>query len=179
MRKGPWVIIVILLMCAALLMGCGETVEPQKIDKAATDQAPKQEPANTQTFAVGDTVKMGDLEITLNAARWDKGNQFSKPEAGQRWLALDCTIENQANQPVGVSSLMMFKLYDAEAFSCPLEIFAETKGGLDGEVGPGRKMRGEIAFTVEEGHSAWEFIFAPNVFGFGQAIFEITEDDVQ
>ena len=122
---------------------------------------------------------MGDLVFTVNSARWDKGDDWSEPEEGERWLLLDCTIENQGSESTTISSLLMFKLYDEENYSRDMEIFADTKGSLDGELGFGRKMRGEVAFNVEEGQSYWEFIFEPEVFGFGQAIFTINENEVQ
>jgi hypothetical protein len=175
-RKGFLVVIVLLFALGVVLSGCGETVEPTRVDRDAQGE---RETPRTQTFAIGDTVAMGDLVITLNSARWVAGDEFYKPKPGERWLALDCTIENLANESVAISSMLMFKLYDEEAFSRNQEYFADVKGSLDGELGPGRKMRGEVVFNVEEGQTAWEFIFEPQVFGFGQAIFEITEDDVE
>lgn len=178
-------IITVLLFLIAILGGCGETIEPTQVDKSTqTSQEEQekqevQEPPEVQTFNIGDTVAMGDLEMTLNGARWLTGDEWFKPDPGERWLAIDCTIENKAQEIAPISSLMMFSLIDEEAFSRDLEIMVETKGSLDGELGPGRKMRGEITFSVDEGQTNWEFIFEPNVFGFGQAIFEINESDVQ
>lgn len=40
-------------------------------------------------------------------------------------------------------------------------------------------MSGELAYTVSDDHSSWEFIFAPNVLGFGQAIYDINEENVK
>jgi len=44
----------------------------------------------------------------------------------------------------------MFTLYDEDNYSKDMEFFANTKGSLDGELGAGRKMAGEVAFNVEE-----------------------------
>lgn len=52
-------------------------------------------------------------------------------------------------------------------------IGAETKGQLDGELGPGRKMSGQIAFELDTVEKNLEFIFEPNVFGSGQAIYKV------
>ena len=122
---------------------------------------------------------MGDLEFTIKGARWDQGDQFMKPDKGEKWLVLDCEIENKSNESAHLSSLLMFTLYDEDNYSKDMEFFANTKGSLDGELGAGRKMAGEVAFNVEEGQTRWEFIFAPNVFGFGQAIYVITEAEVK
>lgn len=183
-KKGALTLlsVLVLVVFALLAIGSAEDEEPE-----AVEETPEEEPADEEeeleeageTFAVGETVKMGDLSFTLNSARWDTGDEFMQPEPGEKWLVLDCTIENLGEDSSSLSSLLMFSLYDEEHYSRDLNIFADAKGSLDGELGPGRTMRGEIAFDVEEGQSKWEFIFEPNVFGFGQAIYEITENQVE
>lgn len=73
----------------------------------------------------------------------------------------------------------MFTLYDAEGYSKDIAMADNLKGSLDGELGAGRKMAGEVAFTVDEDESAWEFVFEPQVFGFGQAIYDISASDIK
>jgi len=175
--------LMVLFLFVFLALGSGGTTEPEKVekpepvDKEVAAPSPEAEPAH-ETYFMGDTVKMGDLIFTLNSARWDKGSEFMKPDPGEKWLVFDCTIENASASATTISSFLMFVLYDEENYSSDLTLFADTKGSLDGELGPGRKMRGEIAFDVEEAHSQWEFIFQPNVFGFGQAIFLINANEV-
>ncbi len=151
----------------------------EEVEEEALVKPEEEAVAAEEIFAIGDVVRMGDLVFTVNSARWEEGDEWFKPEEGERWLLLDCTIENESNKSTSISSLLMFKLYDEDSYSRDMELFADTKGSLDGEVGVGRKMRGEIAFSVEEGQSYWEFIFKPELFGFGQAIFAINEDEVQ
>ena len=185
-----------ILLCAGLLLqalfigGCGETTTPERVDPAETTVAQGgAEPVSggttqgetvpaSQTFAIGETVRMGDIHFTVNYAIWGTGNDFHSPEAGARWLTLDCTFYNTGDKPLSMSSLLMFKLYDEDSYARDMEIFAPTKGSLDGEVGPKRKSRGQIVFTVDADQSHWEFIFEPNLLGFGQAMFEIPEDMV-
>ena len=178
-----FVSVMILLFFILMALGSNESTEPQKVERPETEEmaAPTQaqEPAaKQQLFNLGDTVSMGNLEVTLNSARWDSGSQFMQPDEGERWLVLDVTIENKADEAAAISSLLMFSLYDEDDYSCDMEIFADTKGSLDGEIGAGRRMRGEIAFSVEENHNQWKFIFEPNIFGFGQAIYLINAEDV-
>ncbi len=175
--------VLILVVFVIIAIGSGDTTEPERVEREEADSIPVEEPideteAANETFYLGDTVKMGDLIFTLNSIRWDQGSEFMKPDPGEKWIVFDCTIENAGDSATNISSLAMFSLYDEEHYSCSMTIFADTKGSLDGELGAGRKMRGEIAFDVEEGQSKWEFIFKPEMFGFGQAIFEITDADV-
>ncbi len=163
------------------MFGFGQAVYLIKVDEVGIIPEHGEEIANMNTdgsFTIGETVKMGNIEFTVNSARWDKGGDFSKPEEGTKWLVADCTIENIDTEPLGVSSLLMFRLYDELAYAKDLSIFATTKGSLDGEVGAGRKIRGEIAFSVGADQKIWELIFEPNLLGFGQAIFLIKAEDV-
>ena len=168
----PTVMLAIIMLSA---VGCGTTVQPVRVESPGQTQMP---PAQ-ETFGVSETVRMDALQITLNSARFDGGDDFFKPDVGTRWLVLDCTIENVGQEPASISSLLMFTLYDAENYSKELAFGPNLKGSLDGELGAGRRMAGEIAFVVGEAEQSWEFIFAPNLFGFGQAIYEVNVADVQ
>ena len=130
-------------------------------------------------FTIGDRVRMGDLVIQLHAARWDEGDEFFGPDEGKRWLVLDIEIENEADSGTTISSILMFDLVDQENRSRDVAYMADTVGSLDGELGAGRAMRGDLAWEVDDGQSEWEFIFSPEVFGFGQAIFDISVDQVE
>jgi len=188
--KKAFYITIILALVFAFSLGCEET-EPERVeendveetmeeegDEEAMEEEQKEEKAD-ETFAVGETVEMGNLEFTLQGARWEEGDEFMGPDEGERWLVLDCNLENKGEESEHLSSMMMFTLYDEENYSCDMEIAADTRGSLDGELGSGRSMSGEIAFNVDADHSKWELVFEPNAFGFGQAIFEIHEDDVE
>jgi len=166
--------LLVLFLClamVALLMGCGETVTPEKASTEPGKESTK--PAPPETFSVGEKVKMGDLAITVNSARQSQGGEVWKPSQGNIFVIVDCTIENLANEPTTISSLMMFKLVDSDGYNYTPTIAEDTKGSLDGELGSGRTMRGEVAFEVPADAQGLEFIFEPNVFGFGQAIFKL------
>jgi len=173
-KKLFWVLI---LITALALIGCGETVKPEKVDPS--DPSEETGGASAEKYVVGDTVKMGDLQFTLNGVRYEKGSEFWKPDEGTKWLVFDCTLENKGSESEAVSSLLMFTLYDADSYTKDIAVADNLKGSLDGELGAGRKMAGEVAFTVNEGESEWEFVFEPQIFGFGQAIYDVLADDVK
>ena len=52
-------------------------------------------------------------------------------------------------------------------------IFADTRGTLDGELGVGRKMTGELAWEVPIGTEGLELLFTPELLQAGQAIFKL------
>lgn len=153
-----------------------ESNKPTKVEQS--DQKTEAKSEQQEIFKVGETVKMGDLEFTVNGIRTDEGGDFNKPEEGNAFLIIDATIKNTGQDSNALSSLMMFKLYDSDFYQKDMAIFADTKGNLDGELGAGRTMRGEVAFEVGKNETEWEFIFEPNVFGFGQAIYELKAEDM-
>ena len=143
---------------------------PSNVAAATAKTTPTQSPI----FHVGDVVKMGDLEHKLWGARFSKGDQYIKPKDGERWLVLDIEVTNRGDKSTSVSSLLMWKLEDEEHRSADLAFATDTRGKLDGEIGVGRSIRGEIAFTVGAAQKQWELIFEPAVFGRGQAIYMVT-----
>lgn len=185
--KMPAVVVMAVLLLSGMVLstGCGETIVPEKVESttpaspvAPVVSEPSKEKPRPEIFSVGDTVKMGKFIMTLNSVRWDEGNQFAKPDEGTRWLVANITLNNESEEPTAVSSLMMFSLIDDEHYSCDWAVFASTKGSVDGELGPSRSMRGEIAWEVDDGGSAWELVFEPDLFGSGQAVFKINQKDV-
>ncbi|OWZ83208.1 DUF4352 domain-containing protein [Natranaerobius trueperi] len=176
-------VVTVLVICLFLVLaiGSGEEETPEAVDEKETET----EEINTdekeqkeEVFTIGDTVEMGELQFTVNSARFDTGDEYFSPDEGERWLVINCTIENLSSESTSISSMMMFDLVDEEHYSNDLSLGADTDGQLDGELGANRTMRGEIAFSVSKEHSEWEFIFEPQLFGFGQAIYEIKEEEL-
>lgn len=171
MKKGLGLLLVACLVLT--LAGCGVTNTPEKVP--STNGSGEDETAQKQeTFSIGDKVKMGDFYITVKKAYFYEGSKWNKPGDGVKWLVLDIELENHTNDPQNVSSLLMFDLYDSDNYSCDIAINTDEKGSINGELGPGRKMAGEITFKVPNDKSSFELIFEPEPFAKGQAVFEIT-----
>lgn len=176
----------VLILAVALLAGCVEVVEPEKVEK--TDGTPvesqqsddkdqtqeqEQEKPKVETFKIGDSVKAGNLVFTVNSTRTDEGNEFIKPAEGKIYYIVDVTVENTGDESEVVSSLMMFKLFDADGYNYSVTFGPETKGSVDGEVAAGRKIRGELVFEIPEEATGLELQIDPTVFGSGQIIVNL------
>lgn len=148
------------------------TVAPPSASPSETAE-PTERPGQAQTYAVGETVTMGNLEHTLHGVRFSPGDEYSNPAPGTRWLVADIEVTNNLDEPAAVSSAMMWTLNDPDNRSVTTTFTGDERGSLDGELGPGRSMRGEIAYEVSADHNNWELIFTPEAFGFGQAIYEV------
>lgn len=111
--------------------------------------------------------------MTVNSARVVQGSQFSEAKEGNKFVAIDVTVVNDGDEPEHISSLMMFKLYGEDSYQKEDSIFVETKGNVNGELAPGRSMRGELAYEVGENETNWELVFESEIFQKGQAIIEV------
>ena len=134
------------------------------------DQANNQDEATSNVRAVGDTIEYNGLEITVNDAYVKTDVEYDEPSNDQ-YLVLDLTIENTGTEAQNVSTILQMSVQDEEGYTYDVDLFTETKGSLDGEVGPGRMMRGEVAFDVSKSNT-YEFIFE-DPFESGQAIWKI------
>lgn len=183
-RKRKWVMgrLGLAVLPLAMIAGCTapesggaeESVAPPSASPTDTAEAtPTSETPSTSARAVGETVSMGDLDHTLHGVRFSPGDDFSTPEPGTRWLVADIEVTNNADEPAAISSALMWTLNDPDNRSEDVTYTGDERGSLDGELGPGRSMRGEIAFAVDAEHSNWELIFSPEMLEFGQAIYEI------
>lgn len=159
-----------LVLIVGLLAGCGEE---STVEKVEGDGQEKQEKQKQEVFKVGDSVKFDDLKITLTKVR--KAKSDFTPQNDQ--IIVELQIENTSDKPQNVSSLLQMKLVDPDGRSYDMTITGNERGSLDGEVGPGRKMTGEIAFDVEKA-DYYEFVFE-DPFTTGQAIWKIENKDIK
>jgi hypothetical protein len=154
--------------------GDGSSVAPPGATSSETGKAsPAPESSSMSAHAIGETVTMGTLEHTLHGVRFASGDEYTAPEPGTRWLVADLEVTNKADEPAAISSIGMWSLYDPDNRSVDQTITGDEQGSLDSELGPGRSLRGEIAFAVNAEHNNWELIFSPELLEFGQTIYDI------
>jgi hypothetical protein len=144
----------------------GTTKKPQN--------TPTQKETNNKTVPPSVNKQMvSNVQIFLKGAYYSYGDEMIGPDKGKKWVIIDLELENFSNESLSISSLMMFELIDEENYKADYALNINQRGSLDGELGIGRKMAGEITFEVPEGHHKFEFIFKPTLFGKSQAIFNI------
>ncbi len=173
MMKKFFMSVLMLGLIAGLIAGCGES-DIQKVegDDSKQEKAEKKQ----ETLKIGEAVKFDGLKVKLTGVREYKGDQFIKPQ-NDIFVLIQFEIENTTDKPQTVSSLLQMNLVDAEGQSQDVAITGNEKGKLDGELGAGRKMKGEVAFDVMKSDK-YEFIF-DNPFTTGQAIWEIKSKDIK
>ena len=156
------------------LVGCGTTNVPTKV--TSTTPSTTEQVTKTETFQIGDTFKLGDLQYRVNGVRTSAGtNQYMKPKEGNVFLLIDVTVENQGKDEAGISSMLSFKLSDKEGRSQELSIEAltEANGKLDGSIPPGKKITGELGYQVPTGPQSFELGIKADLLSTGTAVVSI------
>ena len=141
---------------------------PVEADPTATPQL--------QTFNVGDTVRLGDLHITVNGVRASLGDNFWAPKKGAYFIFVDVTFRNEGDQPEVVSTLLQMEMRDAEGRSYDVDISAIASSGsssLDGEIAPSGSLQGEVGYQLPTSAIDLTWHFSGDIFRLGQAIFSL------
>lgn len=155
--RGKSALLILASFVFEIIRGVGSSTPPatpptvQAPQKAPVDAAPVSAPApapkppkpDHSNLKMGSTVKVGDLEITVNSAR------IANSYDGKAILA-DVTIKNTGSTQQPVSSLLSWEMRDAEGYKLDITIGVDDqRGGLDGTIGAGSQMRGEIAYKLK------------------------------
>ena len=190
---------VLLVVAGSILVACGESnVSPVENEDVSANEAESESESNENTeestneessenedqveqsedLSVGDTINFDGLHITVNDAyiTYAENDEFVEP-MNDFFLVVDASIENTTDEEAAVSSLMQISLLDAEGYSQDIDVMLNTKGQLDGEIGAGRKLAGEVAFDVTDSEY-YEFIFE-DPFTTGQAIWKFNKDELE
>ena len=126
-----------------------------------------------QIFSVGDTVRLGDLHVTVNGVRASLGDSFWTPEEGNYFIYVDVTFRNEGNQPEVISSLVQMEIRDAEGRLYNVDFSAasaNTSSSLDGEIGPGGILRGEVGYQLPTSATELTWRFSGDLLRLGQVV---------
>ena len=161
-------------------LACGGQAQATKvgeIESGATATSP-QGPASYQ---VGDIISLGDnLLVVLG---WDRpaGNQFTKPQKGKTFVAVDVLLVNQGDVPISVAPLLQMSLKDSTDQRYVPDLAAGVAAGADapqGELAPGERVRGKVGFQVAEKATGRVFVFDAEIFRTGKVFVELGAEPV-
>ena len=127
-------------------------------------------------FNVGDTVRLGDIHLTVNGARASLGDGLWKPEVGNHFVYVDATFRNVSDQPQVVSSLVQMEIRDAAGRSYDVDftaLAANDGPSLDGQLAPGDLLRGEVGYQVPNTATGLTWRYSGGVFSVGQVIIAL------
>jgi hypothetical protein len=134
MSKRKWYPIIAFGLLALAVLMCNGEEEAEKVGEVGEAETSEEATAAPSFFKVGDVVKKGDHQVTLNECNLSGG-----------LLTCILTVENVGEESFTVSSLMEFDARDGEGQK--LEMEWDCSPGLDGEVAPGDKLKGKVCFS--------------------------------
>lgn len=145
----------------------------------ATEQAAQA--TSPQNYKVGDVVGIGDLSLVVLGWNWTEGNDFAKPEAGNKFLAVEMLVVNKGEKADSISTLMQMSLKDQTSQKYSVDLLAASAAGADspeGEIAPGERLRGKVWFQVPEGATGLVFVFDADIFGRGKIFVDLGSEPV-
>ncbi|MFB1100184.1 DUF4352 domain-containing protein [Terribacillus sp. JSM ZJ617] len=152
---GIIAIIVIIIIIAVASGGGDESSESGK--KVGESKAEETKQEETKTFAVGDTIDLNGLEITIADAKYIDASEYSPAEKG-KVLQMNVNVTNNKEDTAFIDSTD-FNLYDTDGNSLDYYYGGDSLD-LSGDVNAGKKLSGTLTFDVPESDS-YEMIFEP------------------
>jgi len=181
-QKGGCLKWVIITFAVLMLIGIGAGAllsdAPKKVDtKNNGGKAEETKNQNKDTFSMGETAEMNDVQVTMTNYQESAGSEFNMPTEGNVFLLVEFEIANNSDEELGVSSMLSFEAYaDDYAANLSLNALMENQGNqLDGSVAPGKKMKGWVGYEVPANWSSMEMHFTENVWVGGKFKFLITK----
>ncbi len=159
----------------AVLSASGSENKATKVGDTKSSGS-KTTPAAT-IFKVGDVVKLGSWSVKVWAVKDPQPavNEFSKPSAGNRWVAADVEVTNLSKKADSVSSLMCFKAHDSLNHDYSVDLGnGITPDAPDGDVEAGGAKRGMLVFEVPTTAKGLQLRFSCDLLSNGSAIIALS-----
>lgn len=170
--KKWWVWLIGIFVVFAIAGGSGEeeeTASKVKSDTAetsATEKTTKQEETETEPakeeFAVGEQVQLGDNVLTVTKVEKSVGGDFDQPKDGHEYVIVTVEINNAGDENISYNPFD-FKISNSQgqivdqAFTT-----VDTNTALQsGELAPGGKVSGTIAFEQPAGDTSLQLQYTP------------------
>jgi len=177
--------IVILLIATILVSGCTSDTKytpPTKVD--STPIVKQTEAPKTQTLKIGDIATDEQIKVTLNKVSFvskidELNNQYLAAEAqsGKQYAIIDITIENVlTDKTQTISTLLSTSIVDQDGYESKIDFTGFTaldKSFKDGEILPGMKKSGRLAYLVPNNATNLKFIFKFDIMNGKTAVFDI------
>lgn len=130
---------------------------------------PKHQPTATPTPKPAKVGRAGAYVLTVNAIIdpfVSKELFASRPSEGYRYIVLDVTLENAGDKPI-LYNQFYFKVKDAQGFEYePALVFSAPRPSFSsGQLSPGGKTRGYLAFEVAQTARGLKLMHMPRFFG--------------
>jgi len=178
--KKWWFWLIAVIVVIALAGGGGEEETATKVDKAAETSASAEKdekavetstsaeneeeaPPVKEEFSVGEKVQLGDNVLTVTKAVKSAGSEYDQPKDGHEYVVVTVVIENAGDENISYNPFD-FKMSNSQG-----QILDQAFTTIDtdtslqsGELAPGGKVTGTIAFEQPAGDSGLQLQYTPS-----------------
>lgn len=177
-----WILLILVIFlvvgiggCAILTAGCFKAAEevfeeeaPTKVGVEGKPEEVKEEAKELEEFKVGDVVKIGDRELTVNniERNWVEKDKYAmSPESGKEFIIVSVEIANKGKSTVSFNPYD-FKVEDSNGVRKNTAYVGTVSDELhSGELAPGGKVTGNMPFEVPKDDKGLKLIFQPSFWG--------------
>ena len=190
-RKHNFVSLVALAVLVLVSLACGSSASPTLVATSAPpvdsgsqpQEQPTQAPApvTQQNYKVGDVVAIGDHVLVVLGWENVPPSDFSKPDEGKKFVAVELIIVNNSQSAMNISTLLQMNMKDDTGQKYDTDFMASTatnSASVDGELAPGEKVRGKVGFQIAENATGLQFVFDASVFGSGKVFVDLGAEPI-
>ncbi|MCP2729462.1 DUF4352 domain-containing protein [Limnofasciculus baicalensis] len=159
----------------ALFMGCSDRNVPQlntESESTSRNQSSQKNssipPSPKHTYKIADAISITDknlnLQFTVNGTREHPGKGVIKPNQGHKWILVNTTIANKGQESKKFS-VISFAMMDGQNNTYDVALLAGALEDVEsptGDISPGEKRQGEVAFEVPGNSKGLKLLFKPN-----------------
>lgn len=150
---GRWILVPLLF--ALVFCACEDSKDTEGSPSSADGAATTSEIASSAPLVPGSQIKVGGVIITLNEIidPYLPANEFSRPQAGQRFVAANVTLQNESDTAYDFNAGVDWHLQTADETRHNVDFAALTDPFLGTGQLPvkGDTARGWVAFSLPEG----------------------------
>lgn len=155
----------------------GDRVFVELGDEPMFVEAPETIEGETEltTFEVGDEIEIGDLGLVIHEVTFPIGDEFNRPNEGQKFVSIDLSVTNNSATSQSISSMLQMQMKDKTGQIYGFDLMASVAAGTspDGELAPGETLRGQVGFQIPIDAEGLLFVFDADFLGGGKVFINI------
>jgi hypothetical protein len=164
-RHKVWTGVIAFFVLAGVLGAAspdkGKTGESKGVTTKATETAT---PTPKAVYAVNEPATIGDQTLIVTGVQrnFSSGNQYVKPDAGKEYVVVSVTIQNNGSDQVSYNTYD-FQVQDSNGVQKTEAFVTSVENQLQsGNLAPGGKVTGNLAYEVPKGDTGLKLIFKPS-----------------
>lgn len=162
--KKHKILTVVLVIIGLGIIGAAGGGNSPSTTSSGTQKANEQKAPEKSEYAVAEAITIDKQTLTVNKVTRDfnTGNQFSQPESGKEFVVLEIAIANNDSKQIDFNTYD-FQVQDSNGVLKNEDFVAGVENKLNsGNLAPGGKVTGNLAFQVPKGDAGLKLIFKPS-----------------